>query len=94
MFDFIMEFSNIPAEYTIYASFLASVIIRFAWLWNIEYHFNDTIRDCHEWNAAANNPMQQMKQNKVPFSHLNWLVKCIKKKENPGEDPDTEPQIL
>ncbi|MBU8878346.1 hypothetical protein BGM26_05005 [Bacillus sp. FJAT-29790] len=93
MLDFLMDISNIPAEYTIYGTFMIGLIIKFLWVWNIEYHFIDSLNDPHEV-SKANIPKQQIKHYLASSILLNWITKCIRKKEGPGDDPEVISSLL
>lgn len=94
MTQFINDISNIPAEYTIYVSFLLGLIVKFLWIWNIEYHFIDSINDAHNISSPANSSFQQLKYYVLVNPFLTWITKCIRKKEGPGDDPEAVNSIL
>ncbi|MBS4189617.1 hypothetical protein KHA94_05250 [Bacillus sp. FJAT-49705] len=94
MLDFLLDVSNIPTEYTIYASFMLSLIVKFLWVWNIEYHFINSLNDTNNIDSFAINPLLQMQTYLQRNPLLNWIVKCVRKKVGPGDDPDSRYSFL
>lgn len=94
MTDFIYDISNIPADYTIYVSFLLGLIVKFLWIWNIEYHCIDSINDSYDTSSPASHSLQQMKYYVIVNPFLTRITRCIRKKESPGDDPEGLNSIL
>ncbi|MFO1443777.1 hypothetical protein KDN24_11255 [Bacillus sp. Bva_UNVM-123] len=88
MTDFFNDISNIPAEYTIYVTFLLGLIVKFLWIWNIEYHFTNSMTDPHNIASPVNQSLQRMKYYVIVNTFLSWFIKCIRKKEGSNDDAD------
>ncbi|QED47869.1 hypothetical protein [Cytobacillus dafuensis] len=94
MLDFLLDVSNIPTEYTIYASFMLSLIVKFLWVWNIEYHFINSLNATNNIDAFTINPLLLMHTYLQRNPLLNWIAKCVRKKDGPGDDPDSRYSFL
>ncbi|WP_313799300.1 hypothetical protein [Cytobacillus sp.] len=88
MTEFIIDISNIPTEYTIYASFLLGMIVKFIWVWKIEYHFYDSLDTASKLESYNKFPIQQLFYYKYRNPLLIWMIKCIRKKQGPSDDPE------
>jgi hypothetical protein len=88
MTEFFIDISNIPTEYTIYASFLLGMMVKFIWVWKIEYHFYDSLDTASKLKSSNKFPMLQLFYYKFINPFLVWMIKCIRKKQGPGDDPE------
>ncbi|MFE8694797.1 hypothetical protein ACFYKT_00330 [Cytobacillus sp. FJAT-53684] len=89
MIEFFIDISNIPAEYSIYVSFLLGMMVKYIWVWNIEYHFIDSINNERDLDTSINHPHLQLIYFKYRNPLLIWITKCIKNKEGTtGDDPE------
>lgn len=93
MLDFFMDVSNIPADYAIYVSFILGLMIKFLWVWNIQYSFHDSLNDTKKLDSITIIPPQQLKNNLQWNPLLNWITKCLRKKDSLSDDPDSEAPI-
>lgn len=95
MFDLLMDFTNIPAEYTLYASFMLGLTVKFLWAWNIEYSFMESTCKPAELGAGSGS-LKLYEACGRPFSPLlRWIAKYIRAKEGLGSDSkDADSSIL
>ena len=89
MLDFFMDASNIPADYAIYVSFILGLMLKFLWVWNIEYTFYNSLNDTDKLDSIIIIPLQHMKNHLEWNPHLIWIAKYIRKKDGSGDDPDS-----
>lgn len=88
MTDIFNELFIIPAEHTIYVAFLVGLIVKFFWIWNIEYQFTNSINDSHNVSTRPNDSLQLNRYFEMVNPILIWILKCIRKKEGSGDDPE------
>lgn len=94
MLDFFMDASNIPADYAIYVSFILGLMIKFLWVWNIQYSFHESLNDTKSLDSITIIPPKHLKNNLQWNPLLHWITKCIRKKDGLSDDPDSDCSFL
>lgn len=87
MVEFILDAANIQPDYSLYIPLMISLSLRLLWIWKFEYLLFDTLQTSSECHIKAKNLSIQMKKRVNICPHLLWIVKFIRRKENPGDDP-------
>ncbi|KAB2330230.1 hypothetical protein F7731_20855 [Cytobacillus depressus] len=90
MLEFFMDASNIPADYTIYMSLVLGLMMKYLWVWSIEYSFHDSQNDINKIDSLTILPEQHFHFNSLFNPVLHWITKCARKKDGLGDDPDSE----
>ncbi|MEH7124261.1 hypothetical protein V7127_13640 [Bacillus sp. JJ1773] len=90
MLDFLMDASNIPADHAIYVSFILGLIMKFLWVWNIQYSFYDSINNTDRLDSNTIIPIQHLRMNVQRNPFLIWISKCARKIDDQSDDPDSD----
>jgi hypothetical protein len=84
-----MDATNTQPDFSLYIGLLLGLSVKIIWIWKIEYLFiNTSIQTTSELNIAAKNLAIQMKKQMNICTLLLWIVKYIRRKESPSDDPD------
>lgn len=89
MDEILFDLTNFSTLYSIYASFVISLILRLIWIWNIEYHFLDTV--CS--SSDLHSDQKQVGLDRT-FTHplhpaLLWICRYIRRKVAGSDDTDS-----
>jgi hypothetical protein len=87
LLDFLMDITNLQLDYTLYVGLIIGLTVKYFWVWNIDIHFLDSISPSSEWSFKTQGLTLQMKRQLTINEIFIWLIKLIRRKESPGEEP-------
>ena len=88
MFDFLLDTANLQSDYTLYTGIFLGSLFNFLWVWNIDYRFVHSIYSSSDVHVEATCPLLQMERHKcIAIFALLWIIKYIRRKENPSDEP-------
>ena len=88
MFDLLLDTANLQTDYTLYASILFGLTIKLVWIWKTNDRFVHFIYSTSDMQFEASSPLLQMKLLTHCNTLLIWIIKYIRRKEKPGDEPD------
>lgn len=89
MLELFLDASNIPAEHSIYVSFIVGLMLKFMWVWNLEFHFYDSLHQTNHEDSLYIFPIKRINNNTHINLFLTWFTKCVRKKQNLSDEPDS-----
>ena len=88
LLEFLMDATNIQLDYSIYIGILLGLSLRLLLIWKLDTLFVSTFQTRTEWNIQVKNLSLQMKKQLNSCPVILWMIKSIRKKEGPGDEPD------
>ena len=88
LFDFLLDTANLQTDYTLYAGILLGLTVHFLWIWNIDDKFVHSIYSTSDVHIEATSPLLRMERQMHGNILLLWIIKYIRRKESPGDEPN------
>jgi hypothetical protein len=88
LFDFLLDTANLQTDYTLYAGIFLGLTVHFLWIWNVEDKFVHSIHSTSDVHFEATSPIVRMERQIHCNTLLLWIIKYIRRKENPGDEPN------
>ncbi|MGI8385086.1 hypothetical protein [Robertmurraya sp. P23] len=89
MDEILFDLTNFSTLYTIYASVVISLILRLIWIWNIEYHFLDTVCSSTDLSSEKNQIFYDRAYVHQLHPALVWICRYIRRKVAGSDDTDS-----
>jgi hypothetical protein len=87
LFEIILDFLNGQADYSMLVSVFIGLSISFIWIFKIEFTLVQNIHSPQDFKIVKNTPIVLKVMIHID-KRLIWIVKIIRRKENPGDEPD------
>jgi hypothetical protein len=88
LFEIVLDFLNGQADYSMMISVFIGLSISFIWIFKIEFTLVQNIHSPQDLKIVKNTPIV-LKAIIHVDKRLIWIVKIIRRKENPGDEPDS-----
>jgi hypothetical protein len=88
LFDFLLDTANLQTDYTLYAGIFLGITVHFFWIWNINDRFVHFIYTNSDMHLEGTGPLLQMEIQMHCNTLLFWIIKYIRRKESPDDEPD------
>lgn len=87
LFEIILDFLNGQADYSMLVSVFIGLSISFIWIFKTEFMLIQNIHSPQDLQSVKNTPIVLKVMIHID-KRLIWIVKIIRRKENPGDEPD------
>jgi hypothetical protein len=88
LFEFLLDAANIQPAYSLYITLILGLTVQLIWILKVEFLFINTLQTSSEYHIQVKNLSMQMKRRQNFCTHLTWIIRYIRRKENPGDEPD------
>lgn len=88
MFEFLLDTTSLQFDYTLYTGIFLGLTVQFLWIWNIDYRLVHSIYSSTDVHIQTKSTLLQMKRQMHSNTRLLWIIKFIRRKESPGDEPD------
>jgi len=88
LFEFILDAAHIQPDYSLMMTLMLGLTVQWFWIWKVEYLFIHTFQTSAEYHIQVKNLSMRMKKRQNFYIHLSRILRFIKIKANPGDDPD------
>ncbi|WP_066048209.1 hypothetical protein [Robertmurraya korlensis] len=89
MDEILFDLTNFSTLYTIYASVVISLILRLVWIWNIEFHFLDTVCSSTDLSSEHRKIVHARTYSHQLHPALVWIFTYIRRKVAGSDDTDS-----
>lgn len=89
MDEILFDLTNFSTMYTIYASVVISLFLRLIWIWNIEYHFLDTVCSSSDLSSEQKQIVYDRTFTYQLHPALIWICRYIRRKVAGSDDTDS-----
>lgn len=90
MFEIILDFFNGQADYTVMISVFIGLSFSFIWIFKTEFTLVQNTHSPQDVQIVKNTPLVLKVMIHID-KRLLWITKILRRKENPGDEP--EPSI-
>ncbi|MGJ7921538.1 hypothetical protein [Neobacillus sp. LXY-4] len=94
MLEYILDFTDLYAVYSIYAGFVLGLLLKLFIVWSLKEANFELITKKIEFSLTINDFQIQKKSRIVPNHILVWIIKFIRNKTGTGDDKEASMIIL